>query len=106
MDTIDLSQAKDRLEDLVRLAAAGEDVRIADARYGTMRSTPVRDGAPTSPPPETPRYVDTLPPFVPLERNRVLGRLEGKLKVPQGLLDPMTEEELSHWYGAPDETLG
>jgi antitoxin (DNA-binding transcriptional repressor) of toxin-antitoxin stability system len=106
MDTVELTTAKDRLEDLVRLAAAGEDVRITDARYGTMRLTPVREGGPEVPPPKVTRYVDTLPPFVPLARNRVAGRLEGKLKVPAGLLDPMTEDELRDWYGVPDETLG
>jgi hypothetical protein len=40
MDTFELAKAKDQLEDLVRLAAAGQDVRITDARYGTMRLTP------------------------------------------------------------------
>jgi hypothetical protein len=68
MDTFELAKAKDQLEDLVRLAAAGQDVRITDARYGTMRLTLVRE-------PGTPeRYVDTLPPFAPLAQDRVLGQ--------------------------------
>jgi antitoxin (DNA-binding transcriptional repressor) of toxin-antitoxin stability system len=100
MDTFELAKAKDQLEDLVRLAAAGEDVLITDVRYGTMRLTPVRE------PSKLVRYVDTLPPFVPLAQDRVLGRLEGIMKVPEGLLDPMTDEELRDWYGDPDETLG
>jgi antitoxin (DNA-binding transcriptional repressor) of toxin-antitoxin stability system len=41
MDTFELAKAKDQLEDLIRLAAAGEDIRITDARYGTMRLVPV-----------------------------------------------------------------
>jgi antitoxin (DNA-binding transcriptional repressor) of toxin-antitoxin stability system len=100
MDTFELAKAKDQLEDLVRLAAAGKDVLITDARYGTMRLTPVRESSPPL------RYLDTLPPFVPLSQDRVPGRLEGKLKMPEGLFDTMTDEELSDWYGAPDETLG
>ena len=100
MDTFELAKAKDQLEDLVRLAAAGEDVRITDARYGTLRLTPVRE------PSQPVRYVDTLPPFVPLAQDRVPGRLEGIINVPAGLLDPMTEDELRDWYGDPDETLG
>ena len=98
MDTFELSKAKDQLEDLVRLTAVGEDVLITAARYGTMRLTPVR--APSQPV----RYVDTLPPFVPLAQDRVPGRLGGIMKVPDGLLDPMTDEELRDWYGDPDET--
>jgi antitoxin (DNA-binding transcriptional repressor) of toxin-antitoxin stability system len=98
MDTFELAKAKDQLEDLVRLAASGEDVRITDARYGTVRLTPVREAG------QPARYVDTLPPFVPLAHDRVPGRLEGKLKVPAGLLDPMTDDELRDWYGT-DETL-
>jgi antitoxin (DNA-binding transcriptional repressor) of toxin-antitoxin stability system len=100
MDTFELSKAKDQLEDLVRLAASGEDVLITDARYGTMRLIPVHTKN------QPVRYVDTLPPFVPLEKDRVFGRLEGILKVPEGLLDSMTEEELREWYGEPNETLG
>jgi hypothetical protein len=40
-----------------------------------------------------------MEPFVPLAKDRVPGRLKGKMKVPTRLMEPMTEEELKDWYG-------
>jgi antitoxin (DNA-binding transcriptional repressor) of toxin-antitoxin stability system len=93
MDTVDLAHARDHLPELIERAARGEDVRIADPVHGTVRLSPV------PPKPKSDRYVDTLPPFVPRSEPRVLGRLEGIIKVPDDIMDPMTEEELRLWYG-------
>jgi len=41
-----------------------------------------------------------MEPFVPVAKDRVPGRLKGKMKVPERLMEPMTEEELRDWYGA------
>jgi antitoxin (DNA-binding transcriptional repressor) of toxin-antitoxin stability system len=94
MEDVDLAAAKDHLEELVERAAKGEDIRISDARLGTVRLTPVR-----APDLFSPRVTDTMEPFVPLAEDRVPGRLKGKMKVPARLLEPMSEEELRDWYG-------
>ena len=94
MDTVDLAIAKEQLEELVRRAAEGDDVRITDPKYGTVRLTPVQ--AATT---DAERASGTMAPFVPLSNDRVPGRLAGQLKVPARLMEPMTEEELRDWYG-------
>jgi prevent-host-death family protein len=94
MEDVSLAQAKDHLEELIERAAKGEDVRISDPRLGTVRLTPVREADLLAP-----RVTDTLEPFVPLAKNRVPGRLKGKMQVPARLMEAMTEEELKDWYG-------
>jgi antitoxin (DNA-binding transcriptional repressor) of toxin-antitoxin stability system len=90
MDDISIAQAKETLEDLVVRAQRGEDVRITDQKLGRVRIVP--DVA-------TDRMADTLPPFVPLAQDRVLGHLKGKMQVPARLMEPMSNEELRNWYG-------
>jgi antitoxin (DNA-binding transcriptional repressor) of toxin-antitoxin stability system len=80
MEDVSLADAKEHLEDLVTRAARGEDVRIVDPKVGSVRLTLARDG--------TQR-----------RRPRRLGLLEGKMKVPARLLEPMSKEELDSWYG-------
>jgi antitoxin (DNA-binding transcriptional repressor) of toxin-antitoxin stability system len=94
MEDVSLTHAKDHLVELLERATKGEDIRISDAKLGTIRLTPIR-----SPDLLAPRVTDTMDPFVPLPKDRVPGRLRGKLSVPARLLEPMTEEELNDWYG-------
>ena len=81
MDTIDLNYAREHLSELIERAANGEDVRIADPKYGLVRLTPVAAGGAKSRP------------------RRISGRLAGTLAVPTNLLEPMSDEELKLWYG-------
>ena len=69
MEDISLAHAKDHLEELIERAAKGEDIRISDARLGTVRLAPV--GTPDL---LAPRVTDTMEPFVPLAKDRVPGR--------------------------------
>jgi antitoxin (DNA-binding transcriptional repressor) of toxin-antitoxin stability system len=94
MEDVTLAHAKEHLEELVARAASGEDVRIVDPKVGRVKLTAVRE-----PDVSAPNVTDTKEPFVPLKKPRRSGLLEGKMKLPEGLLDPMTEEELRDWYG-------
>jgi antitoxin (DNA-binding transcriptional repressor) of toxin-antitoxin stability system len=94
MDDVSLSHAKDHLEELIERAVKGEDIRISDAKVGTVRLAPIRTADLLAL-----RTTDTMEPFVPLAADRVPGRLKGKMKVPARLLEPMTEQELRDWYG-------
>src|SRR5262245_40617943 len=94
MEDVSLTHAKDHLEELIERAAKGEDIRITNAKLGTVRLTPI--GASDL---LAPRVTDTMEPFVPLPKDRVPGRLKGKMKVPERLMEPMTKEELKDWYG-------
>ena len=79
MDTVSVSEAKERLEDPIARAARGEDVRIEDPRHGTARLT-----------------VEPVKPWP----KRVPGRWRGKLgPLPDTLFAPMSEDELRDWYG-------
>ena len=40
MENVTVAEAKEKLEDLISRAAHGEDVRITDARLGTVRLLP------------------------------------------------------------------
>jgi antitoxin (DNA-binding transcriptional repressor) of toxin-antitoxin stability system len=81
MEDVSVAHAKEHLEELVARAARGEDVSIVDPKIGKIKLTPAGN--------------EETPP----RRSRRLGLLEGKMKVPARLLEPMTEEELSEWYG-------
>jgi antitoxin (DNA-binding transcriptional repressor) of toxin-antitoxin stability system len=94
MEDVSLTHAKDHLEELVRRAARGEEIHISDATLGTVRLTRVR-----APDLHAPRVTDTMEVFLPLPKDRVPGRLKGKMKVPERLMEPMSEEELRDWYG-------
>ena len=83
MDDVSVAYAKEHLEELLVRATRGEDVRISDPAIGAVRLAAVATPKPKGP--------------------RTPGRLQGKIEVPEGLLDPMTEEELKDWYGADDE---
>lgn len=93
MEDVSLAHAKDHLEELIQRAAKGEDIRISDTKLGTVRLTPIRADHLVS------RVTELMEPFVPLIRDRVPGRLKGKMKVPARLMEPMTGEELRDWYG-------
>jgi antitoxin (DNA-binding transcriptional repressor) of toxin-antitoxin stability system len=92
MEQVTLAEAKEHLDDLMQRAARGEDVRIVDPELGTVRLTPVADVT-------SPRVTDAMPPLAKRTQKRQLGRLEGKMQVPDKLMEPMSEEELRDWYG-------
>ena len=107
MEDVTLAHAKEHLEELVRRAAAGEEVRIVDPEIGAVTLGP---SASASAQPSTtksapqwditaPRVTDTMPKFVPLKEPRKLGQLAGKMQVPARLMEPMTDDELRDWYG-------
>jgi antitoxin (DNA-binding transcriptional repressor) of toxin-antitoxin stability system len=81
MEDVSIAHAKEHLEELLARAARGEDVSIVDPKVGKVRLTPAGNGAARHPKP------------------RRLGLLEGKMKVPARLLEPITPEELADWYG-------
>ena len=69
------------MEDLVKRAVRGEDVRITDPALGTVRLTVV-DAVREPPKKRQPgRWKDRIPP------------------PPDGFFDPMTGDELKDWYG-------
>ena len=96
MEDVTLAHAKEHLEDLIARARQGEVVTINDERLGVVRIIP----EPFTYDLSAPRLVDTMPPFVPLAPDRILGRLEGIWpKLPDEFFDPMSDEELKDWYG-------
>ena len=96
MENLTVFDAKEQLEDLIARASRGEDVRISDPKAGTVKLLPVG----TEPDLFARRVLDTMPPFVPLDKPRVAGRWKGRLsEPPPGFFDPLTEEELKDWYG-------
>lgn len=80
MDRYDLEYAREHLAELIERASKGEEVTIRDPAHGDVRFKLVPAGAD--------------------ERRRPrLGLLEGKMKVPERLFEPLSEEELKDWYG-------
>lgn len=97
MDNVDISHAKEHLEELIQRARRGEDVRISDAKGQAVRLMPVGGSSPDL---TAPRVTDTMPPFVPLKAPRMPGRLAGKIPPPpDDFFDPLSEGELKDWYG-------
>ena len=90
MEDVTLAHAKDHLEELVRRAAAGEEVRIVDPEIGAVTLGPCasassQPSASKSAPQwdlTAPRVTDTMPKFVPLKEPRVPGRLKGVIPPP------------------------
>ncbi len=81
MEDVSVAHAKEHLEELVARAARGEEVSIVDPKVGKVKLMLAPNGA------------------IRQRKPRRLGLLEGKMKVPDRLLEPMTEEELADWYG-------
>ena len=80
MENIALSEAKERLEELIERAARGEDVCISDPKHGSVRLTPTV-GRPPYP-------------------TRVSGLMKGKVHISdEQLLAPLTDEELAWLSG-------
>jgi antitoxin (DNA-binding transcriptional repressor) of toxin-antitoxin stability system len=83
MEQVTLAEAKEHLDDLLQRAARGEDVRIADPSFGTVKLQPVTAAPADAPKPK-----------------RVPGAWKDRLpEPPPGFFDPMSEEELKDWYG-------
>ena len=80
MEDVSLDHARDHLVELLQRAAHGEDVRISDPAFGTVKLEHVGTAA--------------------MKPKRVPGLLKGILPPPpDDFFDPMTEEELKDWYG-------
>ena len=80
MEDVSIAQAKEHLDELLARAAGGEDVRITDPNLGTIK-------------------LQVLDPAPKRKVKRVAGHLQGKMKVPEGLFDPLPEDELKRWTG-------
>ena len=85
MEDVTLTHAKEHLEDLIRRAAAGEDVRISDPEIGTVRLTPATDGRAEATPERKP------------------GQWKGRFTVPDRLFEPLSDDELSWLSGERSE---
>jgi antitoxin (DNA-binding transcriptional repressor) of toxin-antitoxin stability system len=81
MEDVSVAHAKEHLEELVARAARGEEVGIIDPKVGKLKLTVADKGE------------------VRRRKPRQLGLLEGKMKPPARLLEPITQEELADWYG-------
>jgi antitoxin (DNA-binding transcriptional repressor) of toxin-antitoxin stability system len=84
MEDISLADAKDRLEELIERAANGEDIRISDPNFGTVRLERVTDEATD----QQRQYPERRP-----------GRWKGRFTVPERLFDPLTDDELAWLSG-------
>ena len=80
MEDVSITQAKEHLEELLARAAGGEDVRITDPKLGTIKL----------------QVLDTAP---KRKVKRVAGHLAATHKVPEGLFDPLPDDELKRWTG-------
>lgn len=86
MENITLSEAKERLEELIERASRGEDVRIDDPKHGSVRLMPARQPQPN---PGGPPYPERIP-----------GLMKGKVTISdEELFAPLTEEELAWLSG-------
>ena len=85
MEDVTLAHAKEHLEELVRRAAAGEEVRISDPEVGTVVLAAV-NGQRAGPMPE-----------------RKPGQWKGRFTVPERLFEPLTDEELAWLSGERSE---
>lgn len=85
MEDVSVSEAKEHLEDLIARAAKGEDVRIVDPKYGSIRLTVAEEARD----PGVPRYPKRIP-----------GQLKGLVQISdEALLAPLTEDELAWLSG-------
>ncbi len=80
MEDVSIKQAKEHLEELLARAAEGEEVRITDPKLGTIK-------------------LQVIEPAAKRKVKRVPGRLAATHKVPEGLFDPLPEDELKRWTG-------
>jgi antitoxin (DNA-binding transcriptional repressor) of toxin-antitoxin stability system len=87
MDDVTLDYAKEHLEELIERAARGETVRIVHPVIG-----PVRLAAGGETATATDRQLRLTVP-------RKIGLLQGEIRVPKRLMEPMSEDELADWYG-------
>ncbi len=82
MESVNLTDARERLDELVKRAAAGEEIIISDAVAGEVRLLPISGVVHLS------------------EGKRIPGRWKGRIHIPDdALLAPLTDEELSWMTG-------
>ena len=83
MENIALSEAKERLEELIERAARGEDVCISDPKHGNVRLTPTRPAGHAPPYPK-----------------RIPGLMKDRVQLSNDeLFAPLTPEELAWLSG-------
>jgi len=87
MDDVTLDYAKEHLEELIERAARGETVRIVHPVIGPVSLAAGRETATA-----TDRQLR-------LKEPRKIGLLQGAIRVPKRLMEPMSEDELADWYG-------
>ena len=86
MEDVSLMEAKENLADLLQRVAQGEEVRISDPAFGTVKLE---------------RVVGPI-----IKPKRVPGLWKDKISdPPDGFFDPMAEEELKDWYGDDSEAV-
>ncbi|HEY7550797.1 MAG TPA: hypothetical protein VH913_14935 [Hyphomicrobiaceae bacterium] len=83
MEDVSIDHAKDHLEELIERAAKGEEIRISDPHFGTVKLLPVG-----------PTVVISKP-----RPERRPGRWKGRFTVPERLFEPLSEEELAWLSG-------
>ena len=76
---VKMHQAKTQLSKLIAAALAGEAVVIARGSEPVVRLTPI----------------------APVKKQRVAGRLKGKIAFSESFFDPLSEEELALWEDGP-----
>ncbi len=87
MDQYDIAYARDHLLELIERAARGEEVSIKDPARGTFKLMHA------SQPSAEPSFPD----------KPILGQWKGRLKVPDRLLEPLSDEELAWLSGEHSE---
>lgn len=77
---VKMHQAKSQLSKLVAAALAGEEVVIARGSEPLVKLTPV----------------------APVKKQRVPGRLKGKIAFSDSFFDPLPDDEIALWNGEGD----
>jgi len=80
MTVVTLEEAKERIEELARLATSGEKVRITQGEMPPLDLTPV---------------------YLPSRNPLVFGGWSGKVEVGDDFFEPMSDEWLDLFYNGP-----
>jgi antitoxin (DNA-binding transcriptional repressor) of toxin-antitoxin stability system len=87
MEDVDIRHAKEHLEELIARAASGEDVRIVDPKYGSVKLSVTHE-----------------PTTAPLYPPRIFGLMKGLIEIPEDkLFEPLSEDELAWLSGENSE---
>jgi prevent-host-death family protein len=77
---VKMHQAKTQLSKLIAAALAGEEVVIARGADPVVKLTPI----------------------APMKKQRIAGRLKGKIAFSDSFFDPLPDDELAAWTGEAD----